>query len=206
MSDIKKRMTIHCNGDFIDITGRIGCSILGDTPDSTKKEIPTSSNNNDFGNALEVCLNNSKELTNDEWDAAYGTDDQKFYDSMIKKYEEYTIELVKKYGYKSKTVLYKNMMSCHIEVEGHVMVINIYNHIKLDVWEGTDNSIKISYNSPSEIIGAAVRYAFSRCKGKGPYAKGAEIVTKALFPDGVPNSLEEYLESINKDYKQWLVK
>jgi hypothetical protein len=97
------------------------------------------------------------------------------------------------------------MMSCHIEVNDGVIIINACNHTKLDTWEGSGNDIKISSSAPPHVIGAVVRYAFSRCKGKGPYAKGAEIVTKALFPNGVPASLEEYLESVDKDYKKWLI-
>ena len=93
-----------------------------------------------------------------------------------------------------------------MDVYYNVITTETYNHIKLDSWEGTDEKIEIQYDSPAEILGAIVRFAFTKCKGKGPYAKGVEIVSKALFPDGVPNSLEEYLESIDQNYEQWIVK
>jgi hypothetical protein len=47
-------------------------------------------------------------------------------------------------------------------------------------------------------VGAAVRFAFTLCEGQG-----ADIVAKALFTDGIPNSLGEYLATIDKDYKKW---
>jgi hypothetical protein len=113
-----------------------------------------------------------------------------------------------KSGCKSKSVGFKNMMhvSVYLENKKNLRFFSTI-HEGLTGWDFLDkeNDIYILYGSPPEIIGAAVRYAFTRCKGKGPYAKGAEIVTKALFPDGVPNSLEEYLESIDKDYKRWLI-
>jgi hypothetical protein len=197
-----KRAFCYCNGDFIFVKGDIWCSILRFV--ISKIDLSIRSNNYDIGKALTECLENSKELLNDEWDAIYGTDDQAFIDLFRIENEKEDNILLQKYGYKNRNALYKNMMDCPIDIEGSVVTISIYNHTKLDTWEGTDENFKISLLSPPAIIGATVRYAFSRCNGKGPYAKGADIVSKALFPGGVPNSLEEYLKSIDNDYKKWL--
>ncbi len=125
---------------------------------------------------------------------------------MNKKVEERDIKLIEKYGIKNEKCSYKNMTPYTIwDYDDSILELSFPNHVKLTIWEGTDNIIKIRYDAPEEIIGVTVRYAFSRCKGNGPYAKGAEIVTKALFPEGVPNSLKEYLESVDKDYRKWLI-
>jgi hypothetical protein len=199
---IKKRVSIHCNEKFIEMHGELWWSILYHSVSIKDSSLPLV--NSVVGKMLIECLNNSKELTNDEWDARFGSDYQEYMNSTKEK-EERDILTIKKYNYKSKNELYKNMMYCSVEIANCTIIISPWNHTKLDTWEGSGSSIQISSLSSPEIIGAAVRYAFSKCKGKGPYAKGAEIVTKALFPDGVPNSLEEYLESIDKDYKRWLI-
>ena len=205
MSEIKRRMTAKCNGDFIFIKGWITCTILAASIDEAKKDISIDSTNEVIGKNLIFCLKQSKELTNDEWDFIYGSNDQQFMESMEKEADKENINFVQKYLYKDDTALKKNMMACWIDSELGKLTISSSAHTKLTTWDWADYNIKIYNDAPPEIIGAAVRYAFSKCIGKGAYAKGAEIVTKALFPDGVPNSLEEYLESIDPDYKKWLV-
>ncbi len=202
---ITKRMALQCNEKLLQITGGITCTILGDFIESAQKELSLPVENLILGNAIKICLENSKELTGEEWAAQYGTNCQEFSDSMGKKVEERDAEIMREYGFKDEKALYKNMMYSSILNYENIFEINSFSHIKLTVWDWTDDKIRVSQDVPPELLGATVRYAFSRCKGKGPYAKGAEIVTKALFPEGVPNSLEEYLESVNKDYRKWLI-
>jgi hypothetical protein len=207
MSKIEKRVAIYCNGDFVYILGSIGCSILGDHPESVVKDISVSSDNKKLGNALLLCLDNSKDLTNEEWDTAYGTDDQAFIESMKVKSAERDSNLIKKYRYKDKNALYKNMHSCSIFHHGDKTEIWPEKRSKgkgIDSYERFQNDgiedIYVNPSIPPELLGACVRFAFIRCKGKG-----IDVVTKSLFLDGTPNSLKEYLESIDKDYKKWLI-
>ncbi|MDR0695643.1 MAG: CdiI family contact-dependent growth inhibition immunity protein [Holosporales bacterium] len=201
--NIRKRASVQCNGDFISLKGEQWWSILYST--TSIKEISIFTENNLVGKSLIECLDKSKELTNEEWDKMFGTDYQGYLNTSDPKMSAHNAALIQKYNYSDRNALYKNMMDCPIEIKNDLMTIDIYNHTKLDIWEGSGDSIQISASAPPEIIGAAVRYAFSRCRGKGPYAKGAEIVTKALFPNGAPDSLEKYLESVDKDYKKWLI-
>lgn len=207
MNKITKRMSVNCNELYLESVGGITCTLLGDDVESAQRELILPVDNYVLGEAIKTCLENSKELTNDEWDAIYGTNDNEFYKSMQEKMEARSASQIEKYGYKSEKAMYKNMMSCPIFVyDDSVIDICPWRHIKLTVWEGMDTEIKVRYDTPIEILGAVVRYAFTKCQGKGPYAKGVEIVTNVLFPNEVPASLEEYLESIDQNYDKWLIK
>jgi hypothetical protein len=97
--------------------------------------------------------------------------------------------------------MYKSMMICSVKSDGVTTTIEASKHIKLHSWECTEYSFQLSSYSPPELLGAAVRFAFTRCRGNG-----VDVVTKALFPNGVPNSLEEYLESVDPNYEKWLMR
>jgi hypothetical protein len=157
-----------------------------------------------LGNTVLKAINLSRDLSSNKKYRDFFTRE-----AMKERHDRYISNFCAKSGYKTKNVAFKNMMHLSISLkENKKLRILPTIHEALTGWgyfETREEDIYVPYESPPEIIGAAVRYAFSRCKGKGPYAKGAEIVTKALFPEGVPGSLEEYLESIDKDYKKWLV-
>jgi hypothetical protein len=207
MSDtVNKRVTVDCNGDFIHVEGRIWYSILGFVPDNANVCTDINTNNAQLGQIIVTCMQNSQELTKEEWATMFGTNTKDYINLIAQKYEKQYLKLIQECRYKNKQSLCKNMMACTVISDVGTIVIKSTLHSKLDVWEGTDENCKIALLSPPAILGATVRYAFSRCKGKGPYAKGAEIVTKALFPNGVPNSLEEYLESGDPNYEKWLVR
>ena len=201
-----RKASMWCNEKFLRTRGGMSCTMLGDFIFST---LPHPFDNLTLGLAVKTCLENSKELTVPEWDEKYGTDDKAFYESMAKKIDERDAETIQEYGFKDEKALYKNMMLCSILVYDDSEIDIMWNvHTKLDTWEadGDDREYKIQYNSPDEILGATVRYALAKCRGKGSYAKGAEMVSKILFPEGVPDSVEEYLASINPDYEKWLIK
>ncbi|MBQ7674565.1 MAG: hypothetical protein IJT36_08710, partial [Alphaproteobacteria bacterium] len=56
--------------------------------------------------------------------------------------------------------------------------------------------MKIPSDSSVEVIGAAVRYAIGNCRGKG-----ADFMRNLLFPDGQPETFEQYLESLGLSIK-----
>ncbi len=200
-------MSLQCNEKLLEINGGITCTIIGDLIDSAQKKLPHPFDNLTLGLAVKTCLENSRELTGQEWVEKYGTNTKAFYESMAKKIDERDAETIQEYGFKDEKALYKNMMRCSITVyENFEVELSILDHEKLELWRGQDFNIKIRYDSPDEILGATVRYALAKCRGKGSYAKGAEMVSKILFPEGVPDSVEEYLASINQDYEKWLIK
>jgi hypothetical protein len=102
---------------------------------------------------------------------------------------EWLESVLKKYQYKNKTALFKNMQVCSVTEESEE--IKFLSHGKDESSNGT-SSFKIKSTSPSEVIGAAVKYSIARCTGKG-----ADVVAKKLFPGGVPESFEDYLKSLN---------
>ena len=207
MSVLTKNMSLQCNEKLLGITGGITCTIIGDLIGSAQKKLPHPFDNLTLGLAVKTCLENSKELTVPEWDEKYGTDDKAFYESMAKKIDERDAETIQEYGFKDEKALYKNMMRCTIwEFDDTELEIRSSFHERLEVWDSGDFKVKIRYDSPDEILGATVRYALAKCRGKGSYAKGAEMVSKILFPEGVPDSVKEYLASINPDYEKWLIK
>ena len=207
MKKITRRLSVHCNEHFVDIVGGATCTILYDIKGESQRELILPVDNYVLGEAIKTCLENSKELTNDEWDAIYGTNDNEFYKSMQEKSKDRIASQIEKYGYKSEKAMYKNMNSCPLDVyDEDIIQILPFIHEKLTVWGCPDISIKIRYDTPIEMLGATVRYAFTKCKGKGSYTKGVEVVTNVLFPNEVPTSLEEYLESVDQNYDKWLIK
>ncbi len=66
MSKIKRRIALRCNEKLICIIGGIGCTILCDYIESAQKELSLPVDNLNLRNAIKICLENSKELTNDE--------------------------------------------------------------------------------------------------------------------------------------------
>lgn len=203
-----KKMDIWCNEKFLRTRGGMSCTMLGDFIFSV---LPHPFDNVTLGSAIKTCLENSKELSVDEWDEKYGTNDKAFQEYMSQKVEEHDAEMMQEYGFKDEKALYRNMMSSGILVyDDSEIVVDNSIHDKLESWDFGDFKVKIRYDSPDEVLGATVRYALANCRGKGSYAKGAEMVSKILFPEasfpeGVPASLDEYLSFLNLDYKQWLI-
>jgi hypothetical protein len=195
----EKSCVIECNGVSASFTTY--CCSWAD-PENPPTYLDIRVNNKSVGISILDAINLSRDLSESKYDKLFTRE------LMKERYDDYIRTMCSKSGYKSKNSGFKNMMhvSIYLEDVKNLRILPTI-HEGLTGWDflSNESNIFILYESPPEIIGAAVRYAFSRCKGKGPYTNGAEIVTKALFPDGVPSSLEEYLESIDKDYKKWLI-
>jgi hypothetical protein len=98
------------------------------------------------------------------------------------------------FKYKNKISLYKNMQSCLVDLENKKIILSPFKHNKPQGWDGIEAKydLIIPSSSPPEVIGAAVKYSIARCIGKG-----ANLVAQKLFPDGVPDTFEDYLKSLN---------
>lgn len=143
-----------------------------------------------FGDSLIVATNRSRTLeSKDEDYFLLSWTAQK--DGKCKSDLENTI---KKYGYKNKKSLFENMQYCFVKIECGNITISPSKHDKLEGWEGMDKKFDITIPSTSspEVIGAAVKYSIARCTGKG-----ADLVAKKLFPDGVPETFDDYLASLS---------
>lgn len=109
-------------------------------------------------------------------------------------YDDWVKNMIKIYGCKNETAIYKNMQSCSVTVENGITTISPSNHSTIRGWDGMDPKfdLAIPASSSQEIIGAAVKYSIARCTGRG-----ADLVAKKLFPDGVPETFDDYLALLN---------
>lgn len=100
----------------------------------------------------------------------------------------------RKFKYKNKTSLYKNMQYCLADLKNDQITISYSKHSALESWNfmASRFDLIIPSSSAPEITGAAVKYSIARCTGKG-----ADLVAKKLFPDGVPETFDDYLALLN---------
>ncbi|MFK8258173.1 contact-dependent growth inhibition system immunity protein [Erwinia sp. AnSW2-5] len=91
------------------------------------------------------------------------------YDRMNENYNQWISDLMLSQGYKTKRTLFKGMKSCGIECSQGVITIRPSFHEKAEAWSGRgiekSDYVVLAANSPEADIGAALRLAFSRCKG-----------------------------------------
>ena len=85
-----------------------------------------------------------------------------------KKYQEWVQNMMKRYGYKGKRALFKNMKSCGVNLKNNLITIKPSKHDRLEGWSGDgfteEDYVKIAADSPPAEIGVALRLAFTRCK------------------------------------------
>ncbi len=167
MSDVTWRKRVNCknNGDFIFIQAYSGHGLYMADPKADEYLLTIDSTNEEIGQTVLNSLFQSRELS--ILDArALNLDCQKNYEAWVEK-------LKKIYGYKTKKALFKNMMSCGIELSNGMITISPTHHEKLEGWGDGDGRITaeddvvISEKSTPAEIGAALRLAFSRCTTKG---------------------------------------
>ena len=110
--------------------------------------------------------------------------------------------LQQQYNYENKKDMYRGMMFCDLELSDDKLTISPWKRRGPGAWDGIDekHDIITRFPIPDELLGAAVRFAFTRCVGSG-----AIKVAKLLFPTGIPESLDVYLASVNPKYKDWLI-
>ena len=117
------------------------------------------------------------------------------------RYQDWLQRMIKEYEYKTKTALLKNMQHVSVENDGELITFSSLWHLTTDSWGNPDGKtpsveMKIASTSSLEVIGAAVRYAIGNCQGKG-----ADFIRELLFPDGQPETFEQYLESLGFSMK-----
>jgi hypothetical protein len=187
---MKKYASIKCNTDFCELyTESKGGCVCAQDPKGDDIYLPSDSNCHEIGSALVMVLEKSRVV--EENDPDYNLFD---IPAITGRYKDFVQYVLQKYSYKNKSAMFKNMQSCSVEMNDENIIISPWKHDKLEGYDGMDKSfdLTIPSTSPSEIIGAAVKYSIARCTGKG-----ADVVAKKLFPGGVPESFEDYLKSLN---------
>ncbi len=206
-----KKAIIRCNERFWRI---LTCSYSGWSQGDPYGEdiyLDPSADYKTIGEALLKALAKSRDVSISEEDRQLYIDkkltredilkkypDQKMFEiaACTERYKDWLQKMMKEYKYKTKTALLKNMQHVSVENNGELITFSSDYHLTTDSWRDPDGKtpsveMKIPSTSSVEVIGAAVRYAVGNCQGKG-----ADFMRKLLFPEGKPDTFEEYLEQL----------
>lgn len=161
----KPRASASHNGDFISIETYSGYGIAIADPEASEHLLTPDVSEEVLGISILAALSASRIID---------PDDDEFFDNnrIDQHYKNWIQKMMELYGYKTKRALFKNMMSCGIQLDEGMITIRPSNHEKLEAWDGggikPEEYVKISADSPPEEIGAALKLAFKRCRGPKP--------------------------------------
>jgi hypothetical protein len=189
---------VNCTNDFLWIKGYKRCGCVFISSKGNNAYLSTICEHKSLGKAIKIALSKRVFIQHPTKET------HKFLveEDKIDEYEQFQY-LKKTYGYKKENDICKNMISCSVDLNNEEKLeITPFKRKKNQIWVGVgkETCIYLKSNISLDLLGAAARFAFTRCQGNG-----RDLVVKALFPDGEPNSLEEYLASVNPDYQKWLI-
>ena len=149
------------NGDFFLVETYSGHRMLGSDPKGAQQYLEPDASDDALGTAVLDALSRSRFLSVEEANEFFNLKRSQ------EKYEEWKRSVMARYGYKTKRALFKDMMSCSIQMAGDSIKVSPTDHDRLDGWagrnaEGTEDVVIPASSSAAE-VGAALRVAFSRC-------------------------------------------
>ena len=158
-----KSIFIEVNCDFILVTSLITgmLSMVNPDQDFIFNEVDIS--DLDLGKLIKEKLNKSKEISFEEFQAIFNSEKMK---GLQKNLEE---EMKKRYGYKNKKSIYKDMSFLSLEQDNLYITISPLHQDSLDGSTGIslpDNSpleFKYDKNISDEELGKAIRQAMTYC-------------------------------------------
>ena len=158
-----KSIFIEVNCDFILVTSLITgmLSMVNPDQDFIFNEVDIS--DLDLGRLIKEKLNESKEISFEEFQAIFNSEKMK---GLQKRLEE---EMKKRYGYKNKKSIYKDMSSLSLEQDNLYITISPLHQDSLDGSTGIslpDNSaleFKYDKSISDEELGKAIRQALTYC-------------------------------------------
>ena len=158
-----KSIFIEVNCDFILVTSLITgmLSMVNPDQDFIFNEVDIS--DLDLGRLIKEKLNESKEISFEEFQAIFNSEKMK---GLQKRLEE---EMKKRYGYKNKKSIYKDMSSLSLEQDHLYITISPLHQDSLDGSTGIslpDNSpleFKYDKSISDEELGKAIRQAMTYC-------------------------------------------
>lgn len=160
---MKKSILVGKNNDFISLTSLLICGMYAGDPEQNIIYLSPSSTNVELGIAAREKLKESREVDAREFSEIVKS-------GRIKEWEKLTEQNIKKkYGYKTKNAIYKNMKSINITLLNNEIFIMPEKQIKLDnytaVKDSEGNVIKFNYNAniTEEDLGVAIRNAMNFC-------------------------------------------
>ena len=201
-----KEAVIHSNETFLRV---LTCSYSGWSQGDPKGEdiyLEPLADCRVIGDAVLKALAKSRDLSETEEEKKMDITDEEWRDlkpdrwlltpvAAAERYKEWVQRVMKAYKYKTKKALFQNMQHVSVEQNEEHIIFESTNHESIDGFSGDgmseDLNVVIPANSSPEIIGAAVKYAIGNCRGKG-----ADFMRNLLFPEGQPETLEEYLKQL----------
>jgi CDI immunity protein len=175
MSDVEKTAWADAkmNKDFISVKTFSGYRSSQADPQGVEHVFSTDATDEELGLAVLDALAHSRfvlpEPREDVWIHPEATFDMALYDYKLtnQRYEQWISVILKRFGYKTKRALFKDMKKCSIESKNDQITIRPSHHEKLEAWssKGINESSYVticSSSSPAD-IGAALRLAFAKC-------------------------------------------
>lgn len=159
--------------DFICIETYSGYGSTRLDPKGVQHIVQTDIENSELGALILDALSHSRfvlpEPRPEIWVHPETIYDPTLYDkhAMSLVYSDWITNLMSRFGYKNKKELFKHMKSCSIRCLEQKIIISPSNHDRLEGWSGLMDTedVMIKEGSIPFEIGAALRLAFSRCKG-----------------------------------------
>ena len=158
-----KSIFIEVNCDFILVTSLITGMLSMTNPDQDFIFNEVDISDLDLGRLIKEKLNESKEISFEEFQAIFHSEKMK---GLQKRLEE---EMKKRYGYKNKKSIYKDMSFLSLEQDASFIIIAPLHQDSLGGYSGIslpDNSpleFKYDKNISDEELGKAVRQALTYC-------------------------------------------
>ena len=158
-----KTVSVIVNNEFLLVTSIIRGMIGMTNPDQDFIFNEVDISDLDLGRLIKEKLNESKEISFEEFQAIFNSEKMK---GLQKNLEE---EMKKRYGYKNKKSIYKDMSFLSLEQDDLYITISPLHQDSLDGSTGIslpDNSpleFKYDKNISDEELGKAVRQALTYC-------------------------------------------
>lgn len=152
--------SVYYNGDYYILVTFSGCSIYIMDLKKGCKVLPNDILDEELGYYAKNALIKSERIkeNSDKFHQMYN--DKKIY-------QDWTKKIIKEYGYKNKTSLFKNMKLCGLSVIEGEIIIRPQNHLRMDHWvgQGIPDSAIITLNADcsDELLGASIKEGFTRC-------------------------------------------
>lgn len=160
---LSSRGAAYANGDFITIVTTSDVGLLVADHLAPEHIFAPDVSDMELGQALLSALSLSRLIEFN--DPAYTNEAQE------ESYQAWIKEKMARFGYKTKTSLFKDMDSCGIVIKDGFLIISPSYHDRLEGWSekfiDEKDYVRVPADSSPEAVGAALRLAFSRCKTKG---------------------------------------
>lgn len=166
MSEVKPRLraSAFANERALIVVSKVGHRAAVMDSSVPPHTLSSSASDDEMGQAVGSALRCSRFLSANEAKLFLNLDRVK------KDYEAWVSTLLMHYGYPTRKDLFKGMLSCSIESVGELVEIRPTVHEKLEAWsgDGIDESLYVHIPSSADAsnLGAGLRLAFTRCKGR----------------------------------------